>query len=83
VIAEGDLITVFLRVTARDAVQVNAGFFDDVLLEADEQTSPTPIDGGLQGYLDQLRATTQQLTADLSALETYILEQQRLCLLLD
>ena len=82
-IAESQLITVFLRCTARDAVQVNAGFFDDVLLEGDEGPTPPPPDGGLLAYLAQAQATHHQLSADLHALETYILEQQRLCLLID
>jgi hypothetical protein len=82
-IADSDLITIFLHCTARDAVQVNAGFFDDVLLMGDEQPAPPPTDEGLLQYVAQLRHTQQQLTSDLTALETYILQQQRLCLLTD
>jgi hypothetical protein len=81
-IAEAELITILLRCTARDAVQVNAGFFDDVLLEGDEGPPPAPT-GGLPEYLDQLRRTHAQLSADLQALETYIESQQRLCILVD
>ncbi|MFN2230463.1 MAG: hypothetical protein ACK2VA_11890 [Anaerolineae bacterium] len=84
VVAEKDLITIFLRCTARDAVQVNAGFFDDVAVESDEgQINPSPAPGSLADYLDQLRATHAQLGADVHALESYIESQQRLCLLID
>jgi hypothetical protein len=83
VIAETELITIFLHCTARDAVQVNAGFFDDVLLEGDEGTTPPPTAGNLAEYLDQLNRTHAQLGADLQALQSYIEAQQRLCLLID
>ena len=58
VCATGDYVTIFLNVRCRDAVQVNAGFFDDIeLLAATDETPtpPTPVTGGY--YEVDLRIT--------------------------
>ena len=80
--AQAPVVTVLLRCKARDAVQVNAGFFDDIAVFSDEP-EPPPTPHGIGPYVDAIDATLQQARADVDALRQYISEQSRTCLLID
>lgn len=71
VVAAHEKITVYLRVTCRDAVQVNAGFWDDVTLLSDEGTQPPPVTGGthrIRVYLDDALIVDDTFEAEVAGL---------------
>lgn len=71
--AAGDQVTVFLRCACRDAVQVNAGFFDDFQFLGEEHYPPP--DNGLLDLIDTLGD-------DLVNLRRYVTDEKRECVLL-
>jgi hypothetical protein len=73
--AQANQITVFLRCTAREAVHVNAGFFDDFTLfgQASAPPAPGPDTGTLTTHIERL-------AADVAELAVYVDEHKRPCL---
>ena len=69
--ATGQQITVFLRCACRDAVQVNAGFFDDLELYANDNDPPA---GDLFAHLTDVERAVQSL-------RTHIEQNQQQCIL--
>jgi len=65
-IALDDYVTVFLQCECRDAVQVNAGFFDDFELLTEDTVPPDPPDPG-EGTLGELMAAHEATWTDLKA----------------
>lgn len=61
--ATGEHVTIFMNVRCRDAVQVNAGFFDDVELLADVD-NPTPEPGSVVWMVDLHITGTIELLGD-------------------
>lgn len=77
VIATGEQITLFLRCACRDAVQTNAGFFDDVALYAEDVAEPPPAPGpGINAYI-------RALEEDIADLKRYIADNQYTCLIVE
>lgn len=72
-LAAGNQMTLFLRATAREPVQVNAGFFDDVTFSGENRRPPT--DGNLLELVDEL-------VLQAAGLREYVITQKRDCLLL-
>lgn len=76
--ADNDQITVFLHCVARDAVQVNAGFFDDFTLfgQTPKPPEPEPIGETLIAHIDRLQN-------DVDALAIYVGQNKRPCLIVE
>lgn len=62
-IAQSNMITVFLRTTARIA-NSNAAHFDEFVLESEGEVLP-PVTGGIQDYIDALQR-------DMNALQSFV-----------
>lgn len=74
--ATADHITVYLRCKCRDAVQVNAGFFDDVALYLLSENDPPAGSDGLMHHIGRLGDA-------LEGLEEFVTQDTRTCLLVD